>query len=132
LDTRALGAASAARTYHVADINGHAILHDLYEQLMKHSETVDRYEEWFTTGLLQDNDGRCVGAICRDLRDGHLEIFNAKATILACGGAGQAYKPTTNGLIVTGDGIAQAYRIGAKLMDMELIQFHPTTPAWNG
>ncbi|MGZ4215411.1 MAG: FAD-binding protein [Solirubrobacteraceae bacterium] len=132
LGTRAFGGASAARTYYVADITGHAILHVLYEQLMKHGETVDRYEEWFTTDLLQDDDGRCIGAICRNLRDGRMEIFNAKATILASGGAGQAYKPTTNGLIVTGDGIAQAFRIGAKLMDMEMIQYHPTTLAGNG
>jgi succinate dehydrogenase / fumarate reductase flavoprotein subunit len=132
LGTRAFGGASAARTYYVADITGHAILHVLYEQLMKHGHTVDRYEEWFTTDLLQDDDGRCVGAICRNLRDGHLEVFNAKATILASGGAGQAYTPTTNGLIVTGDGIAQAYRVGARLMDMEMIQYHPTTLAGNG
>ncbi len=132
LGTRAFGGASAARTYYVADITGHAILHVLYEQLMKHSETVDRYEEWFTTDLLQDDDGRCVGAICRNLRDGHLEVFNAKTTIHASGGCGQLYEPTTNGLIVTGDGIAQAYRIGARLMDMEMIQYHPTTLAGNG
>jgi succinate dehydrogenase flavoprotein subunit len=132
LGTRAFGGASAARTYYVADITGHAILHVLYEQLMKHGAQVDRYEEWFTTGLLQDAEGRCVGAICRNLRDGHMEVFNAKATILASGGAGQAYKPTTNGLIVTGDGIAQAYRIGARLMDMEMVQYHPTTLAGNG
>ena len=132
LGTRAFGGASAARTYYVADITGHAILHVLYEQLMKHSTTVDRYEEWFTTDLLQDADGRCSGAICRNLRDGELQVFNAKAVILACGGAGQAYKPTTNGLIVTGDGIAQAYRLGARLMDMEMVQYHPTTLAGNG
>jgi succinate dehydrogenase / fumarate reductase flavoprotein subunit len=132
LGTRAFGGASAARTYYVADITGHAILHVLYEQLMKHSDTVDRYEEWFCTDLLQDDDGRCVGAICRNLRDGRLEVFNAKGVILANGGAGQAYRPTTNGLIVTGDGIAQAYRIGARLMDMEMIQYHPTTLAGNG
>ena len=132
LGTRAFGGASAARTYYVADITGQAILHVLYEQLMKHHEQLDRYEEWFTTDLLQDEDGHCIGAICRNLRDGHLEVFNAKATILAAGGAGQAYKPTTNGLIVTGDGIAQAYRIGAKLMDMEMVQYHPTTLAGNG
>ena len=59
-------------------------------------------------------------------------MFNAKTTILASGGAGQAYEPTTNGLIVTGDGIAQAYRIGARLMDMEMVQYHPTTLAGNG
>jgi succinate dehydrogenase flavoprotein subunit len=132
LGTRAFGGASQARTYYVADITGHAILHVLYEQLMKHHETVDRFEEWFTTDLIQDAEGRCVGAICRNLRDGRLELFNAKATILASGGAGQAYKPTTNGLIVTGDGMAQAYRIGARLMDMEMVQYHPTTLAGNG
>src|SRR5438067_9070136 len=81
LGTRAFGGASAARTYYVADITGQAILHVLYEQLMKHSATVDRFEEWFTTDLLQDSEGRCVGAICRNLRDGHLEVFNAKAVI---------------------------------------------------
>ncbi|MFZ0386967.1 MAG: FAD-binding protein, partial [Solirubrobacteraceae bacterium] len=132
LGTRAFGGASAARTYYVADITGHAILHVLYEQLMKHASQVDRYEEWFATDLLQDETGRCIGAICRNLRDGQLQVFNAKSTILANGGAGQAYRPTTNGLIVTGDGIAQAYRIGARLMDMEMIQYHPTTLAGNG
>jgi succinate dehydrogenase / fumarate reductase flavoprotein subunit len=132
LGTRAFGGASAARTYYVADITGHAILHVLYEQLMKYGTSIDRYEEWFTTDLLQDDEGQCIGAVCRNLRDGSLEVFNAKATILASGGAGQAYKPTTNGLIVTGDGIAQAYRIGARLMDMEMIQYHPTTLAGNG
>src|SRR6201988_2546702 len=119
LGTRAFGGPSQARTYYVADITGQAILHVLYEQLMKHHEQLDRYEEWFTTDLLQDDEGRCVGAVCRNLRDGHMEVFNAKAVILASGGAGQAFNPTTNGLIVTGAGLAQAYRIGAKLMDME-------------
>jgi succinate dehydrogenase / fumarate reductase flavoprotein subunit len=132
LGTRAFGGASAARTYYVADITGQAILHVLYEQLMKHHERVDRYEEWFTTDLLQGDDGHCVGAICRNLRDGQLEVFNAKSVILASGGAGQAYKPTTNGLIVTGDGMAQAFRIGAKLKDMEMVQYHPTCLAGNG
>jgi succinate dehydrogenase / fumarate reductase flavoprotein subunit len=132
LGTRAFGGASAARTYYVADITGQAILHVLYEQLMKHSAQLDRFEEWFATELIQDDDGLCVGAICRNLRDGRHEVFNARSTILASGGAGQAYRPTTNGLIVTGDGIAQAYRIGARLMDMEMIQYHPTTLAGNG
>ena len=63
LGTRAFGGASAARTYYVADITGHAILHVLYEQLMKYSDSIDRYEEWFTTDLLQNEEGRCVGAI---------------------------------------------------------------------
>jgi succinate dehydrogenase / fumarate reductase, flavoprotein subunit len=132
LGTRAFGGASQARTYYVADITGQAILHVLYEQLMKHHASLTRYEEWFTTDLLEDANGRCVGAICRDLRSGRLQVFDAKSVILASGGAGQAFKPTTNGLIVTGDGMAQAFRIGAKLMDMEMVQYHPTTLAENG
>ena len=132
LGTRAFGGASAARTYYVADITGQALLHVLYEQLMKHHEQVDRYEEWFVTALLQDDEGDCCGAIARNIRDGALEVFDAKSMILASGGAGQCFKPTTNALICTGDGIAQAYRIGAPLMDMEMIQYHPTTLAGNG
>ncbi|MGE5748021.1 MAG: FAD-binding protein, partial [Solirubrobacterales bacterium] len=132
LGTRAFGGASAARTYYVADITGQAIMHVLYEQLMKYSEEVARYEEYFTTGLALDGDGNCVGAVCRNLRDGSMELFGAKAVILATGGNGQAWHPTTNALICTGDGIAQAYRAGAKLMDMEMIQYHPTTLAGKG
>jgi succinate dehydrogenase / fumarate reductase, flavoprotein subunit len=126
MDLRAFGGASMKRTAYVADITGQALLHVLYEQLMKHHETVERYEEWFTTSLLQDELGRCCGVIARDVRSGRMEIFKAKNVILACGGAGQVYKPTTNGLIVTGDGIAMAYRAGAPLMDMEMVQYHPT------
>jgi succinate dehydrogenase / fumarate reductase, flavoprotein subunit len=126
MDLRAFGGASMKRTAYVADITGQAMLHVLYEQLMKHHETVARYEEWFTTSLLLDEEGRCAGAIARDVRTGRMEAFSAKNVILACGGAGQAYKPTTNGLIVTGDGIAMAYRAGAPLMDMEMVQYHPT------
>ncbi len=132
LGTRAFGGASAARTYYVADITGQAILHVLYEQLTKYHETVDSYEEWFTTSLIQDDEGRCTGCVARDIRTGEMEIFDAKAVILASGGAGQCFKPTTNALICTGDGIAQAYEIGAPLMDMEMIQYHPTTLVENG
>jgi len=126
MDLRAFGGASMKRTAYVADITGQALLHVLYEQLLKHHETVARYEEWFTTSLLRDDAGNCCGAIARDVRSGRMEAFTAKNVILACGGAGQAYKPTTNGLIVTGDGIAMAYRAGAPLMDMEMVQYHPT------
>src|SRR5882672_3831330 len=128
LGTRAFGGASAARTYYVADITGQAILHVLYEQLMKHNE-VYRYEEWFTTALVQDDEGKVAGAITRDIRDGSMELFSAKTVILATGGNGQVYVPTTNALICTGDGIAMAYRVGAPLMDMEMVQYHPTTLA---
>jgi succinate dehydrogenase / fumarate reductase, flavoprotein subunit len=126
MDLRAFGGASMKRTAYVADITGQAMLHVLYEQLMRHHETVERYEEWFTTSLLTDDEGRCCGVIARDVRSGGMEAFRAKNVILACGGAGQVYKPTTNGLIVTGDGIAMAYRAGAPLMDMEMVQYHPT------
>src|SRR5512132_407171 len=132
LGTRAFGGASAARTYYVADITGQAILHVLYEQLMKYHETVDRYEEWFTTSLVVDGDGHCTGCVARDIRTGRMETFTAKAVILASGGAGQCFKPTTNALICTADGISQAYAIGAPLMDMEMIQYHPTTLVENG
>ena len=131
LGTRAFGGASAARTYYVADITGQAILHVLYEQLMKHSE-VYRYEEWFTTNLIRDDEGHAAGCLARNIRDGSMEMFSAKTVILASGGNGQIYTPTTNALICTGDGIAIAYRIGAKLMDMEMVQYHPTTLAGNG
>jgi len=132
LDLRAFGGASKKRTAYVADITGQAILHVLYEQLMRFHETVDRYEEWFATSLILDDRGHCAGAVARDIRNGHMEIFDAKSVILACGGNGQCYKPTTNALICTGDGIAQAYRLGAPIMDMEMVQYHPTTLAENG
>ena len=132
LDLRAFGGASVNRTAYVADITGQAILHVLYEQLMKHHETVDRYEEWFTTSLLIDDDGSCVGCVARDIRTGEMETFHAKNVILASGGSGQCFKPTTNALICTADGMAQAYRVGAPLMDMEMIQYHPTTLVENG
>jgi len=131
LGKRAFGGASAARTYYVADITGQAILHVLYEQLMKHDE-VFRYEEWFTTALAQDEEGRIAGAVTRNIRDGSMELFGAKTVILASGGNGQVYNPTTNALVCTGDGIAMAYRIGAPLMDMEMVQYHPTTLAGLG
>jgi succinate dehydrogenase / fumarate reductase, flavoprotein subunit len=132
LGTRAFGGASQARTYYVADITGQAIMHVLYEQLMKHAERIDRYEEWFTTALALDGDGDCVGAVTRNVADGAMELFRSKAVILATGGNGQMYRPTTNALICTGDGISMAYRVGATLMDMEMIQYHPTTLAGKG
>jgi succinate dehydrogenase flavoprotein subunit len=132
LGTRAFGGASAARTYYVADITGQAIMHVLYEQLMRFGEEISRYEEWFTTGLVLDDEGRCVGAVTRNIRDGSMELFEAKNVILATGGNGQMFRPTTNALICTGDGISMAYRAGARLMDMEMIQYHPTTLAGKG
>jgi succinate dehydrogenase / fumarate reductase flavoprotein subunit len=132
IDLRAFGGASMKRTAYVADITGQAMLHVLYEQLMKFHEVIDRFEEWFVTSIVLDDDGNCVGVVARDIRSGRIETFSAKNVILASGGAGQCFKPTTNALICTGDGIAQAYEAGAPLMDMEMIQYHPTTLAENG
>jgi succinate dehydrogenase / fumarate reductase, flavoprotein subunit len=132
LDLRPFGGASFNRTAYVADITGQAMLHVLYEQILKYSERVDRFEEWFVTSLILDDDGECVGTVARDIRSGRMETFVAKNVILASGGAGQCYKPTTNALICTGDGMAQAYRVGAPLMDMEMVQYHPTTLLENG
>src|SRR6186713_3513706 len=78
LGTRAFGGASAARTYYVADITGQAIMHVLYEQLMKHAELISRYEEYFTTSLVLDDDGNCVGAVLRNVADGSMELFEAE------------------------------------------------------
>jgi succinate dehydrogenase / fumarate reductase flavoprotein subunit len=132
IDLRAFGGASMKRTAYVADITGQAMLHVLYEQLMKYHEVIDRFEEWFVTSIVLDDEGSCVGVVARDIRSGRIETFSAKNVILASGGAGQCFKPTTNALICTGDGIAQAYEAGAPLMDMEMIQYHPTTLAENG
>jgi succinate dehydrogenase / fumarate reductase flavoprotein subunit len=84
LGTRAFGGASAARTYYVADITGQAIMHVLYEQLMKYSDEVARYEEFFTTSLAMNDDGECVGAICRNIKDGSMEHFGAAARARTC------------------------------------------------
>ena len=129
LATRAFGAASHDRTCYVADITGQAMLHVLYEQILRAAGTVERHEEWFVTELLLDEDGACAGCVARDVRSGTLEAFTAKSVVLATGGAGQCYRPTTNASICTGDGIALAYRAGAELMDMEMVQYHPTTLA---
>ena len=129
LATRPFGAASQPRTCYVADITGQALLHVLYEQLLRVAERVDRFEEWFVTRLLTGEDGACVGCVAREVRSGQLRVLRAKSVILATGGAGQCFRPTTNAAICTGDGMAQAYRIGAPLMDMEFNQYHPTTLA---
>src|SRR3982750_1517553 len=81
LGTRAFGGASHARTYYVADITGQAILHVLYEQLMKEDD-VFRYEEWFVTNLSLDDDGHVAGCVARDMREGTMEFFQAKTVIL--------------------------------------------------
>jgi len=124
LGTRAFGGASKARTYFVADITGQALLNALYDTLLK--EGVKSYDEWFVTSLYVP-DGTARGAVALDMVRGELHLLRAKAVVIAAGGMGRVYEPSTNALICTGDGHALAYRVGAPLMDMEMVQYHPTT-----
>ena len=130
---RRFGGMGKARTFFVGAITGQAILHVLYEQLMKPAtfNAMRNYEEWFVTSLIID-DGVCRGCVAMNIRTGELHAITAKATIIATGGLGRVYEPSTNALICTGDGIAMAYRAGAPIMDMEMIQIHPTTLKGSG
>ncbi|MGZ6198826.1 MAG: FAD-binding protein [Vulcanimicrobiaceae bacterium] len=129
LGTRAFGGASQARTYFVGDITGQALLVTLYDQILKAG--VNIYEEWFATTLYVE-DGACRGIVALEMITGELHLLRAKAVIDAAGGLGRVYEPSTNALICTGDGYALAYRAGAPLMDMEMVQYHPTTLAGTG
>ncbi|MDI3270035.1 MAG: FAD-binding protein [Bacillota bacterium] len=130
LGSRNFGGASHARTYFVGDFTGQAILHVMFEQLLKHGLT--SYDEWFVLELARDDQGAVRGVVAMDIKRGAIELIPAKAVILATGGLGRVFEPSTNALIVTGDGMALAYRAGAPLMDMEMVQFHPTTLKGNG
>ena len=129
LGTRAFGGQQRARTFFVADFTGQAMLHVMYEQMVKAAVRV--YEEWFVTSLIIE-DGECHGVVALEMMTGVLQIIKAKAVIMAAGGLGRLYEPTTNALICTGDGMALSYRAGAPLMDMEMVQYHPTTLKSNG
>jgi len=121
---RPFGGAGFARTCYVADITGQALLHVLHEQTLKLN--VRTYDEWFVTSLVVEGR-RCRGAVAINMRTGEMQALPAKAVVLAAGGFGRIYTPTSNSLISTGDGHALAYRAGVPLMDMEFVQFHPTT-----
>ena len=121
---RPFGGAGFPRTCYAADRTGHALLHAMYEQLMKRRCRV--YEEWYVTALLLEQ-GRCCGVVAWDLVHGGLQALHAKAVILATGGSGRVFSTSTNAVINTGDGMALAYRAGLPLEDMEFVQFHPTT-----
>ncbi len=129
LGTRAFGGASQARTYFVGDITGQALLVTLYDQILKAGVKV--YEEWFATTLFLEN-GACRGLVAIEMVTGELHLLRSKALIDAAGGLGRVYEPSTNALICTGDGYALAFRAGAPLMDMEMVQYHPTTLAGSG
>ena len=125
LGTRRFGGQKRARTFFVSDFTGQAMLHVLYEQIMQAKLPV--HEEWFVTSLVKDEKGHCAGLVAFEIRNGKFSLFRAKTVIMASGGLGRVYEPSTNALICTGDGMALAYRAGAPLMDMEMVQYHPTT-----
>jgi succinate dehydrogenase / fumarate reductase, flavoprotein subunit len=114
----------ALRTAAAADRTGHAMLHTLYGQSLKHA--AEFFIEYFAIDLMMDQDGACRGVVALKMDDGTLHRFRAKKTILATGGYGRAYLTCTSAHTCTGDGNAMVLRAGLPLEDMEFVQFHPT------
>jgi succinate dehydrogenase / fumarate reductase flavoprotein subunit len=121
---RPFGGADYPRTCYAADKTGHALLHTLFDQLLRKGVKV--YHEFFLLSLTVELN-RCLGVVVLEIASGELHHISSKSVIIATGGAGRLYANTTNGAIKTGDGSAIAFRAGAPLKDMEFIQFHPTT-----
>ncbi|MGH6818427.1 MAG: succinate dehydrogenase flavoprotein subunit [Methylovirgula sp.] len=113
----------AQRTCAAADRTGHALLHTLYGQALRHS--AEFFVEYFAIDLIMEN-GRCRGVVCLKLDDGTIHRFRAQLVILATGGYGRAYFSCTSAHTCTGDGNAMVLRAGLPLQDMEFVQFHPT------
>ncbi len=112
------------RTCAAADRTGHAILHTLYGQSLRHN--AEFYIEYFAVDLIMSDDGVCTGIIAWNLDDGTIHRFNAKMVVLATGGYGRAYFSATSAHTCTGDGNGMVARAGLALQDMEFVQFHPT------
>ncbi len=122
--TTNFGEGTAQRTCAAADRTGHAILHTLYQQSLKHD--AEFFIEYFALDLIMDEEGVCRGVIAWDLAEGSLHIFRAHMTVLATGGYGRAYFSCTSAHTCTGDGNGMILRAGLPLQDMEFTQFHPT------
>src|SRR5262245_31230076 len=118
------GKGQAQRTCAAADRTGHAMLHTMYGQALRHS--AEFFIEFFAIDLIMDAEGACRGVIALKLDDGTLHRFRAQTVILATGGYGRAYASCTSAHTCTGDGNAMALRAGLPLQDMEFVQFHPT------
>ena len=114
----------AQRTCAAADRTGHAILHTLYQQSLKHDAKF--FIEYFALDLIMDDEGACRGVLALDMTDGTLHLFRAQGVVLATGGYGRAYFSATSAHTCTGDGGGMALRAGLPLQDMEFVQFHPT------
>ena len=114
----------AARTCAAVDRTGHALLHTLYQANVKAGTTF--LNEWFAVDLVRNQDGVVCGVVAINIESGETVLVQAKAILLATGGAGRIYASTTNALVNTGDGIAMALRSGIPVQDIEMWQFHPT------
>jgi succinate dehydrogenase / fumarate reductase flavoprotein subunit len=122
--TTHFGKGQAMRTCAAADRTGHAMLHTMYGQALRHS--AEFFIEYFAIDLIMDEEGRCRGVVALSMQDGTLHRFRAHEVILATGGYGRAYFSCTSAHICTGDGNAMVLRAGLPLQDMEFVQFHPT------
>src|SRR5436305_1665097 len=122
--TTHFGKGTAQRTCAAADRTGHAMLHTLYGQAVRHS--AEFFVEYFALDLIMDDEGRCRGVVALCIEDGTIHRFRARMTILATGGYGRAYFSCTSAHICTGDGGGMVLRAGLPLQDMEFVQFHPT------
>lgn len=122
--TTRFGEGRAYRTCAAADRTGHAILHTLYQQSLKHS--AEFFVEYFALDLIMDDEGVCRGVTAWCLEDGSIHRFRAHMVVLATGGYGRAYFSCTSAHTSTGDGNAMVLRAGLPLQDMEFVQFHPT------
>jgi succinate dehydrogenase / fumarate reductase flavoprotein subunit len=122
--TTRFGEGIAQRTCAAADRTGHAILHALYQQALKHS--AEFFVEYFVLDLIMDEDGVCRGVMAWNLDDGTIHRYRAHMTVLATGGYGRVFFSCTSAHTCTGDGNAMVLRAGLPLQDMEFIQFHPT------
>lgn len=122
---RPFGGASFPRTAYAADRTGHAMLHTLWEQAVKHGTHI--YQEYHLLEILKDPEtGRASGVVAMDIPTGRIVTILAKAVMIATGGYGRVYASNTNAMINTGDGVALAMKAGAAGADLEFVQFHPT------
>lgn len=120
---RAFGGHSHKRTCYAADKTGHAILHELVNNLRRYG--VQIYDEWYVMRLILE-DGQAKGLVMFRIRDGEMQVVRAKAIMFATGGYGRVYNTTSNDVASTGDGLAMTAAAGLPLEDMEFVQFHPT------
>jgi fumarate reductase flavoprotein subunit len=127
---RPFGGMKKERTWFAADKTGFHMLHTLFQTSLKY-DAITRYDEYFVTRLLVDDD-RVQGVVALELTTGKVQAITAKAVILCTGGCGRVFRFTTNAAILTGDGMALAYRAGAPLKDMEFVQYHPTGLPFTG